>query len=251
MIRLGLLGAKGRMGQQVKALLGTPEFSAQAQITAEPGRGASWDALLSTDAVIDFALPEALAHAIPTLLSRPGRLPAFVVGSTGWSSEQKTQLEALARKTPVLQASNFSLGVQFLAKLLEREAPRLQALGYRASMTEVHHIHKKDAPSGTALSLRHAALGPQAPAHGTANDPLPIESLRQGEVIGDHAVRFTGPADWLEFRHFATDRSLFARGAVEVALWLTQRKAPSPDISGQPRNPILGLEAFLQEKLPI
>ncbi len=251
MIRLGLIGAKGRMGQQVKALLETPEFSERAKLVAEPGREEGWDALLSTDVVIDFALPEALAQAIPTLLSRPGSLPAFVIGSTGWTAEQKTQLEALARKTPVLQASNFSLGVQFLAKLLEREAPRLQALGYRASMTEVHHIHKKDAPSGTALSLRSAALGPQAPSHGTPNDPLPIESHRQGEVIGDHAVRFTGPADWLEFRHYATDRSLFARGALEVAIWLTQRRAPSPDVSGQPRNPILGLEAFLQEKLPI
>ncbi|MEO7252399.1 MAG: dihydrodipicolinate reductase C-terminal domain-containing protein, partial [Arenimonas sp.] len=121
---------------------------------------------------------------------------------------------AAGERIPVLWASNFSLGVVVLEDAVRRASSALKHWNLR--IVETHHVHKKDAPSGTALSLARAAQG--------AGGVLPeIESIREGEVVGDHLVRFTGPGETLEFRHQATDRDIFAAGAIEAANLLVKR----------------------------
>ncbi len=240
MIRVGLLGASGRMGQWVRKIL-EDEFRDRGTLVAQAGSSGPLEPLLAADVVIDFSSPHAIEALARAALAASGPLPAFVVGSTGFTPQARQVLEELARKTPVLMAANFSLGVQLLLQVLRQASPKLLALGYQPALVETHHQHKKDAPSGTALAIRDAVL-PRA----ASPDTLPIQSIRAGEVIGDHEVTYYGPGDHLVFGHFAQDRSIFARGAVEVALWLGARPR-KPDSGGQ----ILGLDAFLQEKLPI
>ena len=222
MISVGLLGHKGRMGQRVESLLSS-EYSARARLQSTPARGESLEPLLSTQVVIDVSSPaaiEKLTHVALASSHRP--LPALIVGSTGWTLDQRTALDRYAQIAPVLMSSNFSLGVLALLKILREASPLLRRLGYQPTLTETHHIHKKDAPSGTALSMAQAVRVDGGPE-------FPIQSIREGEVIGLHELDFHGPADHVVFKHEALDRSLFARGAIEAALWLA---AHSPRSAG-------------------
>jgi 4-hydroxy-tetrahydrodipicolinate reductase len=118
-----------------------------------------------------------------------------------------------AHSIPLAWASNFSLGVVLLEDLLRRAAA---AVPWPVSITEIHHVHKLDAPSGTAITLAAAATqaGGRTP---------PIESIREGEVVGTHRIRLEGPGETLELGHVATDRDIFARGALEAAARLVGR----------------------------
>jgi 4-hydroxy-tetrahydrodipicolinate reductase len=222
-IRIGLLGATGRMGQWVTRLL-AGDYSEKAQPGPAIGRVQNeneLEALLSSDVVIDFALPEAmLSLARVALQSQAARLPAFIVGSTGWKPEQTAILEKLAKKTPVLVSSNFSMGVLALQQILENASPLLAKLGYEPVLVETHHRHKKDAPSGTALLLSRTIEA----ATDDADSNVQTHSIRAGEVIGDHEITFYGPGDHLVLGHFAQDRSIFARGAIDAALWLASSR---------------------------
>ena len=164
------------------------------------------------DVAIDFSLPEALDPLLSLCLSRRA---ALVTGTTGLSSAQFADLAAAGEQIPVLWASNFSLGVVVLEDVVRRASAALKHWDLR--IVETHHVRKQDAPSGTALSLARAAQG----ARGTFPE---IESIREGEVVGDHLVRFAGPGETLEFRHQATDRDIFGAGALEAANLLLQRK---------------------------
>jgi 4-hydroxy-tetrahydrodipicolinate reductase len=168
-------------------------------------------------------------------LASENKLPALAVGSTGWSSNEKNIISKLAQRTSVLQTSNFSLGVATLNRILRDAAPLLRKLGYTPVLVEAHHCHKKDAPSGTALLLRDTI----AAADGA--EPCQTHSIRAGEVIGDHEVTYYGAADHLCFGHFAQDRGLFARGSIEVALWLAKMARAQ---SGQ-----LSMDDFVKEML--
>ena len=234
-IRVGLLGSQGRMGQQVAKLIQT-EFRGQAELAAQAAEGDALEPLLRTDVVIDFSLPDAMAALAETALATLSRdpqtkLPTFVVGSTGWKAEQTKTLERLATKTSVVQSSNFSTGVQALLAVLRQASPLLTKLGYAPVIVETHHRHKKDAPSGTAVSMQKV-IAPQAPTS------VQTHAIRAGEIFGDHEATFYGPGDHLTFGHFAQDRSIFARGAIEVALWLARRPASSG---------ILDMELFFSE----
>jgi 4-hydroxy-tetrahydrodipicolinate reductase len=221
MIQIGLLGAPGRMGQTLSRLIKS-DYSTVAQISAEVGRGDSMEGLLESDVVIDFSSPRACLEWVHTLLKQaqeaPHRpLPAVVVGTTGLTSADEQLLRKLGEQTPVLMASNFSTGVSALARILEQAAPLLQKLGYTPVLVETHHSHKKDAPSGTALSLKKTLEPPFA-------SPIPIHSIRAGEVIGEHEVHFYGKHDRIILSHLAQDRCIFASGAIQAALWLAQNR---------------------------
>ena len=232
MIRVGLLGASGRMGLWVSKLLQT-EFAAKAQLAANPARGEALDSLLSTDVVIDFSQPAAMLALAEAALKHTGPLPAFVVGSTGWKIDERHKLEELAKNTPVLMASNFSTGVLALLDILKQASPLLEKLGYTPVITEAHHKHKKDAPSGTAISIQRA-IAPAGPGN------VQVHSVRAGEVIGDHEVTFYGPGDHITIGHFAQDRSIFARGAIDVALWLAGRR-------GNAAAGLIGIDKYFEE----
>lgn len=165
------------------------------------------------DVAIDFSLPEGFEPLLAECLARGCGL---VSGTTGLGERQHSALAAAGRGIPVLWAANFSLGVVVLEDLVRRAAAALQ--GWQVQITDIHHIHKKDAPSGTALTLARAAR------EGGADNPL-IESLREGEVVGLHRLRFTGPGEVLELAHEAGDRDIFARGALEAARLLAGRPA--------------------------
>jgi 4-hydroxy-tetrahydrodipicolinate reductase len=240
--RLGLLGGSGRTGQLVRQVLES-EFAGRAELVAAPERGQSFAPLRDCDVVIDFAVPEATGALVAEWLAAPAgsMLPALVVGSTGWKLEDSRRLEELARRTPVLMSANFSTGVQALLAVLRAHAPLLDKLGYSPVIVETHHRHKKDAPSGTALSLQRA-ISPVGPGK------VQTHAVRAGEVVGDHEVTFYGPGDHLTFGHIAQDRSIFARGAIEAALWLAERRAQTAPTPVAGTSPVLGMEQFFHER---
>jgi 4-hydroxy-tetrahydrodipicolinate reductase len=232
-IRIGLLGGSGRMGQWVTQLVQN-EYAAKAQLAAMPAQGDALTPLLGSDVVIDFSLPDAMQALAEHALAQAGPLPAFVVASTGWKLEQRARLEELAKRTPVLVSSNFSTGVLALLDILKRSSPLLEKLGYTPVIVETHHRHKKDAPSGTAISLQRA-IAPSGPGN------VQTHSIRAGETIGDHEVTFHGVADQIILSHFAQDRSIFARGALDAALWLAERKTKGDLPTG-----IVGIEKYFE-----
>lgn len=144
---------------------------------------------------------------------------ALLVATTGLSAPTRQRIEQAAATIPVLIAPNTSLGIAVTRRLVHR-ATRLLGPGYDAGLVEAHHRHKKDAPSGTAFVLREAVE-----AGGGSLSDENIVSLRGGDVVGEHTVRFAGAGEYLEIRHVATSRSLFARGAVDAACWLAEQPA--------------------------
>ncbi len=221
-LKVGILGPHGRMGQWVTRLLQT-EFADRANLFAEVERGGDLFSLLQCEAVIDFSSAEACAaFARAALQSGEARLPVLIVGSTGWTDELRRPLRDLAAKTAVLMSSNFSTGVLALQEVLRSAAPLLTRLGYKPVLVDTHHRHKKDAPSGTALLLERTI------EQSAALDKVDVHSIRAGEIIGDHEITWYGPGDHLVLGHFAQDRSIFARGAIDAALWLCHRRASHP-----------------------
>src|SRR6478609_4729009 len=221
-IRLLVHGASGRMGRAVSRLAAAdPRFQLVAAVSrsgAGPVEGApafgtaELAGCPSFDVAIDFSLPPGL-HSLIEFCEARGA--ALVSGTTGLDPELRTRMAQAAHSIPLLWASNFSLGVALLEDLLRRAAG---AVPWPISITEIHHVHKLDAPSGTAITLAAAAV--QAGGH-----TPPIASIREGEVVGTHRIRLEGPGETLELGHVATDRDIFARGALEAAAKLVGRGA--------------------------
>lgn len=165
------------------------------------------------DVVVDFSLPEAL----PELLKycETHKVP-LVSGTTGLSAQDKEALKTLSRKVPVLWSPNMSLGVMVVSKMLQHFAALSD---WTFTMEETHHVHKKDKPSGTALRLKEVLE-----SHIGKAIPMP-EAFRRGEVIGDHKVLAQGPFEEISIEHKASDRRVFAQGAVQAALWLAGKPA--------------------------
>lgn len=157
------------------------------------------------DVAIDFSLPDGFDAVLATCVSRRA---ALVSGTTGLLDRQRAALTSAGANIPIVWASNFSLGVVVMESLLRQACVALA--GWQVEVHEVHHVHKLDAPSGTALTLARAveSVSGSAPA---------ISSRREGEVIGDHRVSFDGPGERLEIGHQALDRDVFAHGAIEAA----------------------------------
>ncbi len=224
-MRVLIYGASGRMG---KALLRLGALDSRLQIVAAvSGRMAvpaeesfcpvysvsQLEELPPCDVVIDFSQPEAF-NAILDFCRK--HKTAFVSGTTGLSESQIQAMSEAANEIPVLWASNFSLGVAVLNDLVRNAAKVLE--GWNVDITEIHHVHKKDAPSGTALSLGQSA------EQVTGKVPE-YRSIREGDVVGDHTVKFSGPGEFIELRHNALDRDIFARGALEAAFRLHGKTA--------------------------
>ena len=179
-------------------------------------RGADLDSLLSQcDVLVDFSLPEATDEVIAAALRH--RVP-LVCGVSGLSDEQMLSLEAASADIPVLFDRNMSLGVAVLENLVRKAA---QALGsdFDVKIHETHHVHKIDAPSGTALKLGEAV----ADARGTDPDAITYESERRGEVPGDHDVIFESETETLTLAHSVTTRQVFADGALRAARWIADK----------------------------
>jgi 4-hydroxy-tetrahydrodipicolinate reductase len=224
--RLLINGAKGRMGQ---ALLAAAR-DAGLTVAAALDQGDDLAAVLpSADVIVDFSHHSATAGVIELALQH--RKP-LVIGTTGHTPAARAALGArLATGTAGVWAGNYSVGVNLLFHLTE-EAARVLGDDYDIEVTEMHHRFKQDAPSGTAARLleilqRSRGLGEEALRHGRQGLPgartkreIGIHSLRGGDVVGDHTVLFAALGERLELTHKASDRGIFARGALHAARWV-------------------------------
>lgn len=227
-IQLGLTGVNGRMGHAFQALL---QADGRFSLAAKISRSDDWQAAPALDAVIDFSTPSgfdaALAHCVAQRV-------AFVSGTTGLGAAQYRALGDAARVIPVLHAANFSVGVAVLARLLREAAAALP--DWDLELVEAHHARKVDAPSGTALALGRAA----AAARGQAFDDVAVlsregqvgarrqgaigfASIRAADIVGEHTAILATAGERVELSHRATDRAIFARGALAAAAWLVRQ----------------------------
>lgn len=201
-----IFGLSGRMGQQIQELI---KDSKEFQLVGGYSKDNSGlDIKDDIDIVIDFSLPETHKDLIPFCLKKKC---ALVSGTTGLSPEDQKNMETLAQTLPVFWAANMSFGVYLMSQLIQELSKHTE--GYDYQIIDTHHIHKKDAPSGTALYLE-SSVNSQAQLK-------PTKSLREGEVLGIHNFKATAPFETLEIIHTAKDRKLFADGALRVALWLS------------------------------
>ncbi len=250
--RIGVIGAAGKMGRAiVRAIVGLPgaTLTAAVERTDSPDLGQDAGALAGiaaagvsitagtiaagvADVWIDFSSP---AGSVANAAAATTTGARIVIGTTGLSAGDKAAVAASAKKIGIVLAPNMSVGVNVLLKLVADAAVALGP-GYDIEIVETHHRHKRDAPSGTALRLAEAAadatkrdLG-QTARYERKGDlgPRPateigIQTLRGGDVIGDHTVFFFGDGERIELTHKASSRDTFAVGAVRAALWVAQK----------------------------
>jgi 4-hydroxy-tetrahydrodipicolinate reductase len=253
--RIAVTGAAGRMGRELVRVIASTSGCSLSGGTEPPGSphiGADLGVLaglpplgvvvtsdplelvVRSDAVIDFTSPAATVEMAG--LAANARI-VHVIGTTGLSESDEAAINAAARHATVIKAGNMSLGVNLLTAVTRRIAEALDA-DFDIEVVEMHHRHKVDAPSGTALMLGAAAAegrGIDLSSHSVrARDghtgprnrgDIGFATLRGGSVIGDHTVIFAGEGERIEVTHRAADRSVFARGAVKAAIW-GQGKGP-------------------------
>lgn len=216
MLKIGVIGSKGKMGQRICALV---EKAADLQLSARIDREHTLAQLEQKNlphVLIDFSTIEAtLKHAPDAAL----RGIPLVIGTTGLNETQLAVLKKAAESTAIVFAPNMSVGVNVLFTLLATAAKSL-GTEFRVSMEETHHVHKKDAPSGTAKKAREVIL------HNSSwqEKDVPITAHREGEVIGDHHITFSSPLETLTLSHHAVSRDLFASGALTAARWVVSQK---------------------------
>jgi len=250
-----MFGAAGRMGRMILSLaaqmpaqvtiVGAVEYATHPQIGQSldqliPGAPASIalaaqppaDAPPGTVA-IHFSKPEATLEHLAW--SREGGYGALI-GTTGFNAAGLAAIEQAAARVPIVLASNTSLGVNVLV-WLARQAARLLGPEYDIEIIEMHHHHKKDAPSGTAKSLaeavlsergwdyeRHVRHGCEGIVGARPGEEVGMHAVRAGDIVGDHTVMLAGPGERLELTHRAHSREVFARGALQAAAWLQKQK---------------------------
>ena len=215
MIRVAIAGA-GRMGQAIAAGL---EKQDDMELVGLWGRGDDLASLVvAADVVIDFSLPDGTEQVLAAVerLGKP-----LVCGVSGLSDAQMAALDHAAASVAVVYDRNMSLGVAVLEHSV-REAARSLGADFAVEITEVHHVHKKDAPSGTALKLGEAVAQARG-EQGTGS--VKFQSERRGDVPGDHDVVMRSPTETLTFAHSVTTRQVFADGAIRAARWVVGKPA--------------------------
>ncbi|MDT7934895.1 MAG: 4-hydroxy-tetrahydrodipicolinate reductase [Sphingomonadaceae bacterium] len=242
-VRIGVLGAGGRMGREViaavrsladAALAGAVEHADHPCVGTRLDEGhvvgANVLALAhAAQVLVDFTEPASLAANLDAATAAGC---AIVIGTTGLTPAQQAAIDAAARHIAVLYAANMSLGVNLLAGLVREAAARLP--GWDIELLELHHGMKADAPSGTALMLADAAAAGRKggayvrdrasrPARRQAGE-IGMATLRGGTSAGEHEVWLLGPGERIELNHRAESRAVFAQGAVRAALWLAGRQ---------------------------
>jgi len=254
MVKIAVAGAAGRMGRTlVEAISGSQDtlvLSAATVLPDDPALGmdagllaigaqlgvattADLASAADFDVLIDFTAP---AASLQHLAFCQAQQKAIVIGTTGFSDEQKQEIAAAATSIPVVFAPNMSVGVNLCFKLLEQAA---QILGNDVDIeiSEAHHRFKKDAPSGTALEMGSviaktlgrdlqdcAVYGREGITGERARETIGFATMRAGDIVGDHTVTFAGLGERVEITHKASSRMTFASGAVRAAGWVAQQK---------------------------
>ena len=210
MIRVAIAGA-GRMGKAIAAGI---DAQPDLELVGTWGRGDDLDALVrDADVVIDFSLPDGTMQVIDAVVAHGKPL---VCGVSGLDDAQMARIDEAAAAIPVVYDRNMSLGIAVLARSV-RDAAASLGMDFDVEIAEVHHVHKKDAPSGTALKLGEIVAGARG-EQGTGS--VRFESERRGEVPGDHEVVMSSPTERLSFAHSVTTRQVFADGALRAARWV-------------------------------
>ena len=254
-VRMIVVGAAGRMGRaliqaieenEAAALTGALEHEGSPSLGTDAGQlvgstelgvpvTADIDAAFDAgDVVLDFTTP---AATVAFAQAAAERGIAHIVGTTGLSTDDFAQLDKAAETAKIVQSGNMSLGVIMLSVLVEQAAKALDAADWDIEVLEMHHKHKVDAPSGTALLLGDAAADGRGidlaensvrtrDGHTGAREAgtIGFATMRGGSVVGDHSVMLAGPGERVTLSHHAEDRMIFARGAVKAALWATKQQ---------------------------
>jgi len=227
MIKLGISGARGKMGQRIIALAKAQGdfqvvFGLERSDHPDIGKNIegvaivnSHDYIQQCDCLIDFSAAAALVENIPYLVEFR---KCAVIGTTGLDQASQSKIKEAAATIPIAFSPNMSVGVNILFQLLKEAAKTLK--GYKVNIEEAHHIHKKDSPSGTAKKL--------AEIINNYDFKIKVEDIkaeRRDEIVGDHKVIFESDVDRLEISHSAKTRDIFAQGALVAAKWLKGKPA--------------------------
>lgn len=242
MTKVGIYGATGRVGKlliediasEASLTLATVYVRKELNVALPEGTMVTNDLATFIDAsdiIIDFSLPEAAEPLMEVLLKTPKPL---VSGTTGLEAHQANLLKELSAVAPVLYATNMSLGVALLSKLVNLASRTLE--GFDIEVVEMHHRHKKDAPSGTALTLAESAAagreldldsvrvsGRNGNIGERSADEIAVMALRGGDIVGRHTVGFYNEGEFVELTHTATSRNTFSKGALRAAKWLAEQ----------------------------
>ncbi len=243
MIKVGVFGANGRVGKLLlenleessNMILSSVYVRNKLNVLVDPTVLITTDLksfLDACDLVIDFSLPDACEALLEAAMLTPKPL---VIGTTGLNTHQLNLIKEATLKMPILYATNMSLGVALLNNLVEQAASALK--GFNIEIVEMHHKHKKDAPSGTALTLgEHAARGRNLELDKVrvsgrdgnigerSKDEIAVMALRGGDIVGRHTVGFYNDGEFIELNHTATSRSTFSKGALSAGEWLVDKE---------------------------
>ena len=242
-INLSITGCMGRMGQQLiktskkdnkiklislteGKLFSKKIYGIKPQLNTE-------DAFKNSDVIIDFTIPKCTFEVLKIASKLKKKV---VIGTTGFTKKEESQIKTFSKKIPILKAGNMSLGINLLMYLTEITSKALKD-NYLTKIFEVHHKHKKDYPSGTALMLgKGIAIGKNKNFYNIIgkrylnkktfpySNKINFNSIRRGEIIGEHEVLFSSGKEIIKLNHEAFDRALYSEGAIEAAKWLTNKK---------------------------
>jgi len=250
MIKVGIFGATGRVGKLLlEDLKSTPQMSVSSvYVRSSLDFSVDPSILITTkinsflkacDIVIDFSLADACEFLLESAIKNPKPL---VIGTTGLNTHQLNLLKDASEIMPILYATNMSLGVALLNKLVYQASSVLD--GFDIEIVEMHHRHKKDAPSGTALTLSESAAagrnldiekarvsGRDGDIGERTQDEIAVMALRGGDIVGRHTVGFYNDGEFIELNHTATSRSTFSKGAIRAGAWLADKETGLYSIS--------------------
>lgn len=250
MIKVGVFGATGRVGRLLLEDLKTTDGMDLTTVFVRNSLDFSIDPsvlvtsdmqafLHACDIIIDFSLPDACEMLLEEAIKMPMPL---VIGTTGLNMHQLNLLKQASEIMPVLYATNMSLGVALLNKLVFQASAALE--DFDIEIVEMHHRHKKDAPSGTALTLGESAAaargldldkvrvsGRDGSIGERSKDEIAVMALRGGDIVGRHTVGFYNDGEFVELNHTATSRNTFSKGALRAGKWLTDKEPGLYNIS--------------------
>jgi len=250
MAKIGLFGGSGRVGQRLVEILKTHKSLKLSAVFVQKVTDfpESENIVITTDIekflnavdlVIDFSLPEATEILLEGVLQFDSK--PLVIGTTGLTPHQQNLMLKASETSPILYATNMSLGVALLNQLVASASRSLR--NFDIEIVEMHHRHKKDAPSGTALTLAESCAkarnldlnsvrisGRDGNIGARTKDEISVMALRGGDIVGRHTVGFYNDGEFIELNHTATSRDTFAKGAIHASEWLLNQKSGIYDI---------------------
>jgi len=213
MIKICVSGSSGKMGSSILELAKQdPELSVSGEFDVIEENPEQF--IEKCDCLIEFTAPQATMEHIALCVKHN---KAVVIGTTGFSEDERKKVEEASEKIPVVLSPNMAVGVNLLFKMVA-DAAKVLGKEYSIEIVEAHHVHKKDSPSGTAKEIARIIK------EGKGDVKIPIESVREGEIVGEHTVTFESSVDLIEITHSAKTRDIFAKGALQAAKFVVGKK---------------------------